>query len=92
MEDFFYLDSCENNDYVKKEVYNLKSQNTPPNNRLLDPFETDLFKLIRMVKFKKVRNNFQIELNKDVEDTYIWVRSDESKIYIELNFLSIKKF
>ena len=80
---FFYLDSCESNDYDKKEVYNLKSQNTPPNTRLLDPFETDLFKLIKMVKFKKVRNNFQMKLNKDIEEvkmsTYIWVRSDKSK-------------
>ena len=80
---FFYLNSCENNDYVKKEVYNLKSQNTPPNNRLQDSFETDLFKLIKMVKFKKIRNNFQMKLNKDIEEVktskYIWVRSDKSK-------------
>ena len=81
--DFFNLDSCESNDYDKKEVYNLKSQNTPPNNRLIDPFETDLFKLIKMVKFKKVRNNFQMKLNKDMEEVktskYIWGRSDKSK-------------
>ena len=73
----------ENNDYVKKEVYNLKSQNNPPNNRLLDSFETDLSKLIKMVKFKKVRNNFQMKLNKDIEEVktskYIWGRSDKSK-------------
>ena len=55
---FFYLDSCEDNDYDKKEVYNLKSQNTLPNKKLLDPFETDLFKLIRKVEFKRERNNF----------------------------------
>ena len=80
---FFYLDSCENTDYVKKEVYNLKSQNTPPNNRLLDSFETDFFKLIKMVTFKKVRNNFQMKLSNDIKEVktskYIWVRSDKSK-------------
>ena len=82
---FFYLDSCEDNDYDKKEVYNLKSQNTPPSNKLLDPFETDLVKLIRKVKFKREHNNFQMELNKDIKEVkkktskYIWVRSDKSK-------------
>ena len=80
---FFYLDSCKNTDDVKKDVYNLKSQNTPPNNRRLDSFETDLFKLIKMVKFKKVRNNFQMKLSKDIKEVktsnYIWVRSDKSK-------------
>ena len=79
---FFYLDSCKNTDDVKKDVYNLKSQNTPPNNRLLDSFEMDLFKLIKMVKFKKVRNNFQMKLSKDIKEVktsnYIWVRSDKS--------------
>ncbi len=65
---FYYLDSCENTDDVKKDVYNLKSQNTPPNNRLLDSFETDLFKLIKMVKFKKVRNNFQMKLSQDIKE------------------------
>ena len=65
---FFYLDSCKNTDDVKKDVYNLKSQNTPPNNRLLDSFETDLFKLIKMVKFKKVRNNFQMKLSQDINE------------------------
>ena len=43
---FFYLDSNEDVNCAKKDVYNLKSQNTSPNNKLLDPFETDLFKLI----------------------------------------------
>ena len=36
-----------------------------------------------MVKFKRVRNNFQMKLNKDIEEVktskYIWVRSDKSK-------------
>ena len=80
---FFYLDSCKNTDDVKKDVYNLKSPNTPPNNRLLDSFETDLFKLIKMVKFKKVRNNFQMKLSQDINEVktsnYIWVKSDKSK-------------
>ena len=46
---------------MKKEVYNFKSQNTPP-------FEADLFKLIRKVRFKREHNNFQMILNKDIKD------------------------
>ena len=63
---FFYLDSCEDSDCAKKGVYNHKPQNTPPNKKLLDPFETDIFKLIRKVKFKREHNNFQMKLNKDI--------------------------
>ncbi len=48
----FYLEPQEDNNCAKKEVYNLKSQNTPPNNRLLDHFEADLFGLIKKIKFK----------------------------------------
>ena len=80
---FFYLDSREDNDYAKKEVYSLKSQNTPRNNKLLDPFEADLFKLIRKVEFKREHNNFQMKLNKDIKEiknsNCIWGRADKSK-------------
>ena len=65
---FFYLDSCEDSDCAKKEVYSIKSQNIPPNNKLLDPFEADLFKLIRRVEFKREHNDFQIKLKKDIKE------------------------
>ena len=80
---FFYLDSCEDSDCAKKEVYNLKSQNTLPNNKLLQSFEADLFKLIRKVKFRIDYNNFQNKLNKDIKEVKssncIWVRADKSR-------------
>ena len=51
------------------------------NNRLLDSFKTNLFKLIKMVKFKKVRNNFQMKLSQNIKEVktcnYIWVTSDK---------------
>ena len=50
---------------LKKEVYNLKSQRIHPNNKTLDPFEADLFKLIRKIRFRKYHNDFQTKLNKD---------------------------
>ena len=37
-----------------------------------------------MVKFKKVRNNFQMKLSNDIKEVktskYIWVRSDKKYI------------
>ena len=54
-----------------------------PNNKLLDPFGMDLFKLIKKVKFKREHNNFQMKLNKDIKEVKssncIWVRADKSK-------------
>ena len=54
--------------------------------QIIDSFETDLFKLIKMVKFKEVYNNFQMKSSKDIKEVkssnYIWVRSDKSKKYI----------
>ena len=52
----------------KKEVYNLNSQKTPPNNKLLDPFEADLFKLIKKIRFRRDYNSFQMKLNKDIKE------------------------
>ena len=46
-----------------KKVYNLKSKRTPPNYKLLDPFEADLFKLIEKIKFRKDHNSFQTKIN-----------------------------
>ena len=65
---YFYLNSSDIPDDTKKEVYNLKSQRTLPNNNLLDPFEADLFKLFRKIRFKKDHNNLQTKLNKDIKE------------------------
>ena len=79
----FYLEPQEDNNCTKKEVYNLKSQNTPPTNRLLDPFEADLFRLIKKVKFKRGNNNFQMKFSRDIKELKsskcIWLRADKSR-------------
>ena len=49
-------------------VFKLKTQNTPPSKKLLDPSENDLFRLIRKIKFRKIFNNFQTKINKDIND------------------------
>ena len=53
--------------HTKKKVYNLKSQMTPPNNKLLDPFEADLFKSIKKIRFRSY-NSFQIKVDKDIKE------------------------
>ena len=67
----------------------LKSQRTPPNNKLLNPFEADLFKLIKKIKFRKNHKSFQTKLNKDIKELKnlkcIWVRTDKSKIIYKIN-------
>ena len=70
----FYLEPQEDNNCTK---------NTPPKNRLLDPFEADLFRLIKKVQFKRENNNFQMKLSRDIKELKsskcIWVRADKSR-------------
>ena len=61
-----------------KDVYNLKSQKTPPNNKLLDLFAADLFKLIKKIRFRRVYNSFK-EVKELKISEFVWVRVDKSK-------------
>ena len=49
----------------------------------MDPFEADLFRLIKKVKFKREDNNFQMKLSRDIKELKsskcIWVRADKSR-------------
>ena len=55
----------------------------------LDPFEADLFKLIKKIRFRKYHNYFQIKLKKDTKELknskYIWVRADKLKKIYKIN-------
>ena len=72
-------------------MYNLKSQRTPPNNKLLDPFEADLFNSIKKIRFRKDHNHFQTKLNEDIKELKnlkcIWVRANKSKNIYKINFI-----
>ena len=59
---YFFLNLSDLPSYQGKEVFNLKTQKTPPSNKLLDPFENDLFQLIWKIKFEKsnLENNLII--------------------------------
>ena len=86
---YFYLNSSDVTNCTKREVYNQKSQRKLPNNKLLDPFEADLYKLIKKIKFRKDHNHFQTKLNKGIKKLknlkYIWVRSDKSRNTYKIN-------
>ena len=46
------------------EYYGFKTHNTPPTHPLLKDFEDDLFKLVKGMKFKKVKNEFLSNMGK----------------------------
>ena len=47
-------------------VYGLKSNKYPPQLKELIPFEDDLIDLVKNIKFRKVRNDFQMKLHEDL--------------------------
>ena len=47
-------------------VYGLKSHKCPPQLKELIPFEDDLVDLVKNIKFRKVRNDFQMKLREDL--------------------------
>ncbi len=65
---YFFSNFSDLATYQGKEVFNLKTQKTPPRNKLLNPLENDLFKLIRKIKFRKQFNSFRTKPNKDIEN------------------------
>ena len=48
-------------------AYGLKSNKCPPQLKELIPFEDDLIDLVKNIKFRKVRNDFQKQLHEDLK-------------------------
>ena len=48
--------------------YGLKSNKCPPQLKELIPFEDDLVELVKNIKFRKVRNYFQMKLREDLRE------------------------
>ena len=57
----------EGNESDVKKQYGLKSPYCPPLVKALSAFEKDLCKLVKNVKLRRVRCNFQEKLNKDIK-------------------------
>ena len=58
--------SEENNKRDPIERYGLKTLNCPRQVRELIPFENELISLIRSIKFRKIKNQFQDKLKEDI--------------------------
>ena len=61
---FWFDRRDEENDQDMEENYGFETHNTPPLHSLLKDFEEDLFKLVKNIKFRKVKNQFLSELGK----------------------------
>ena len=72
------------NSSTHKETYGFKSTNSPPTNRLLLPFENDLYHMIQNIKFSDPRHvpAFQKQLSKDAKNiknsTDLYVPADKT--------------
>ena len=63
----FYFDKKQlNQDEEPLNTYGFRSEKTPPTNNDLIRFENDLYELIRNLRYRKVTNNFQKNLLKDI--------------------------
>ena len=61
---FWYDRRNEETELNDTEYYGFKTHNTPPLHPMLKDFEEDLFKLVKSMKFKKVKNEFLSNLRK----------------------------
>ena len=59
---FFYTNKSKD----MEETYGLKSLNCPPKIKEMVPFEKDLWNLVDKLKFRKIKGNFQRQLNEDI--------------------------
>ena len=50
-----------------QETYGLKSLNCRPKIKEMVPFEKDLWNLVYKLKFRKIKSNFQRQLNEDIK-------------------------
>ena len=54
-------------DYKEGFSYGLKSGRNPPQVKDLIQFEDDLVRIVKELKFRKVKNNFQTKLREDMK-------------------------
>ena len=90
---YFFFNLSDLPTYQGKEVFNLKTLKTLPNYKL-DPFENDLYKLIRKIKFSKQFNSLRTKINKDINiknSDNIWVREDKTNNFYKIETSNYNK-
>ena len=50
------------------ENFGFMSNKTPPQNESINPFEDDIYELVKNIEFKSVKNKFQQKLNGDLKN------------------------
>ena len=84
---------CDIND--KEILYGFKSDRTPPQHDGLSAFEEDLYNMVKNIKFRNVRSNFQSRLTNDVtkinKSPNLFVPADKMNNLYELSVDSYKK-
>ena len=60
-------DDSDNEKNKVPEIYGLKTLNCPPQMKDLIPFENDMFKIVKSLKFRNTRNQFQRQLRRDIK-------------------------
>ena len=64
---FFFDQTDETSKDEVQNKFGFKTENSPPSNTALSNFESDLYDLISHIKFRKIDNDFQNKLNKDIQ-------------------------
>ena len=63
----FFYEKSKNTPETIVDNFGFKLVRTPPKNEHLNAFETDLYNMVRNIKFKRVSSEFQSNLSKDIE-------------------------
>ena len=83
-------------DYKEAFGYGLKSGRSPPQVKDLIEFEDDLVRIVKELKFRKVKNNFQPKLREDMKQVQTSKKTlapaDKTPIYTDSMRTTIKTF
>ena len=92
---FFHDHKAECNINYKEILYEFKSDRIPPQHDGLSAFEEDLYNMVKNIKFKNVRSNFQSRLTNDVtkinKSPNLFVLADKTNNLYKLSVDSYKK-
>ena len=72
----FFEENDENEKTAKPKTYGIKSLNCPPPIKGLTNFKNDLFNIVKSIKFRKSRNQFQTKLKNDIKKFQTKLKND----------------
>ena len=79
---YFFLNAIDCTEKEGREKYEFKTRKHPPHIKERDKFEAEMIGMVKEIKFRKMRNNIQQKMYKDMrrikESDGIFVKSDKS--------------